>query len=394
MAVKMKIGILNVQDTDWNYGAVLVAAALQYEIEKLGYDAQHIDLRIHKNNLAFLEKLRMFFSKANAKKYIKIILKMYSYPGNRNTPFPLESTRIFEHFRKKWLKRSEKFHSMKSLRAKCWDYNSIVVGSDQVWRYSIIGEKWLEAFFLDFVPKNIKKISYAASFGFDYWEKEKNDECSLKVKKMLQEFSVISVREESGIKICKDVFGVCAKLVLDPVLLAGREFFEKIIASSKIENINAGNIVHYSFSDLAKPLSSIEEILSLKSQSIYFKIKKYKKIYTKVPNFLNGIKNCGFMVTDSFHGTCLAILFERPFVCFCSSDTPNTRLENLFKICRLESCLLNVNNLNENKLKEVVSFAKQIDWMDVNERLKKERDISREFLKNSLEEGINENTAC
>jgi len=118
-----------------------------------------------------------------------------------------------------------------------------------------------------FLPENTKRISYAASFGFDYWEKEKDAEDTLKVKKLLQNFSAVSVREKAGIKICKNNFDISAEFVLDPVLLAGKEFFDKIIKNENLNNEKQDIIAYYFLSsksgeDIVSFLEKLSEIVT------------------------------------------------------------------------------------------------------------------------------------
>ena len=93
----------------------------------------------------------------------------------------------------------------------------VVVGSDQTWRPGLSPD--LYHLFGDFIPKDspIKRIAYAASFGVDKLEYSPNqlDVC----KPLLQRFKAVSVRETSGIELCKKYFGVDAEWVLDPTML-------------------------------------------------------------------------------------------------------------------------------------------------------------------------------
>jgi hypothetical protein len=50
--------------------------------------------------------------------------------------------------------------------------DGFIVGSDQVWRY-IDNSEALYRYFFDFVDEYKIKISYAASFGVDYWPTNK-----------------------------------------------------------------------------------------------------------------------------------------------------------------------------------------------------------------------------
>src|SRR5690606_38187267 len=106
-------------------------------------------------------------------------------------------------------------------------FDAIIVGSDQVWRYKYVGKNF-RYYFLDFITKPTKKISYAASFGIDNWEGP-NDTVPL-ISRLLADFQAISVREDSGVVICKETFGVDdTRHVLDPTFLPEIEFYDNII---------------------------------------------------------------------------------------------------------------------------------------------------------------------
>ena len=61
----------------------------------------------------------------------------------------------------------EHINAREVARIGAWAY---VVGSDQVWRYSMSRDK--RPFFCYFLPKEVRSrcISYAASFGVSHWD--------------------------------------------------------------------------------------------------------------------------------------------------------------------------------------------------------------------------------
>lgn len=109
--------------------------------------------------------------------------------------------------------------------------DAIIVGSDQVWRpdYSSCQPNY----FLDFLPKDskIRRISNAASFGGDNWDW--STELTARCAKLLQLFDAVSVREASGVRLCKEHFNVGAVNVLDPTMLLDPEDYIAIIGKPK-----------------------------------------------------------------------------------------------------------------------------------------------------------------
>lgn len=135
------------------------------------------------------------------------------YGGFRGVFFTIKQI-LFNRFRKEY------FAPM-TLKMNEIDANKIpeadvyIVGSDQVWNQNITGQ-YLLHYFLDFAPVFAKKISFASSFGSDEFIASPDLKC--KSIDLLRNFNSISVREESGVTICKS-FGIDAVEVLDPTLL-------------------------------------------------------------------------------------------------------------------------------------------------------------------------------
>ena len=48
------------------------------------------------------------------------------------------------------------------------------------------------------------------------------------------------------------------------------------------------------------------------------------------------IKNCEFVMTDSFHGVCFAIIFNKPFAVYINKDRGASRFYSLLKLLHLE----------------------------------------------------------
>jgi len=186
------VGIINYHYSNHNYGAVLQAAALHYYVNNvLGYKSEHIN----------------FMSKGGAKVkwqtklkgHIKVMLMNLGLKEKIITHSSFVNPEIFQEFRDKWLPTSAKtFHTFDELSQADLSYSHVVVGSDQVWRLSFTRNASL-VYFLAFLNAGAKKISYAASFGHDFWELNKED--TVKITVEIKSFDAISVREKSGVDI-------------------------------------------------------------------------------------------------------------------------------------------------------------------------------------------------
>ncbi len=181
-----QVGIMNFHFAN-NLGAVLVPYSLQKAIERLGYRAEIIN----------------FFG---------------------DTP-PLNKK--FEAFRQKYLTpMSRKLETKEDLQKISPWWKRIVVGSDQIWRMFDTG-----IYMLNWAYGKKTLVSYAASFGHDrYVGRIDREEASI----LLSRFDAVSVREKSGVDICREL-GTDAIQVLDPTLLLESEDYEKIIGGEAIQ---------------------------------------------------------------------------------------------------------------------------------------------------------------
>ncbi|EKT0593524.1 polysaccharide pyruvyl transferase family protein [Morganella morganii subsp. morganii] len=365
-----KIGIINFQYSDHNYGAVLQAAALEHIIKSLGFDVEHINyVPYDKNKISY--KIKSGFIGY----LIKLLIrknKTLKYVRNNN---------VFELFRTKWITRTNKIYlNNTDLDKISSQYSAIIVGSDQVWRpkmYSRPDEFY--AYFLGFASDATLKISYAASFGVDHWEiNDKN--YTDKVKRSISRFSSISTRENSGVDICKDIFSVDAQHVLDPTLLVDKEFFDKIIQASP--TISDNNIVYYKL-DITEKFNTImlniEDILKYKTENIYYKQNLIFNHYIPVPIWINKIKNSELVITDSFHCVCFCIIFNKDFFCIRNKNRGESRLFSLLSLLGLEDRFV-----FEHELIDSVKNSNKIDYTKVINKLDEHKIKSKNFIIRSL----------
>ncbi|WP_243022512.1 polysaccharide pyruvyl transferase family protein [Clostridium sp. AF21-20LB] len=138
----------------------------------------------------------------------------------------------------------------------------------------------------------------------------------------MQKFDCFSVREKTGIKLAKEEFGVSAEWVLDPVFLCDKKSWEDLLEKGK-ERLNKNpSIFGYILDpndEKEKLMHLAEKILNLKSYaaSDVWNEEDTLKWMWNIPTLSNlgneellaHIKNCEFVMTDSFHGVCFAIIF-------------------------------------------------------------------------------------
>ena len=244
-----------------------------------------------------------------------------------------------------------------------------------------------KSFFLDFGQSSVKRIAYAPSFAIKAYPIElKND-----LKNNLRRFNAISVREKTGIIICKDV-GADAKLVLDPTLLLTKLVYDRIAITTKYRR--------YAF---------VYHVNIEKSQEIFWKeCKKFNEksgllsiatyanpiegitmemlfganyLYPTIGEWIGLIKHAEYVLTSSFHGMVFSILYHKPFaVCLRKESTfaGNDRVTDLLDSLGLKDRIItNGDQLN-------IILCKYINWEKIEEKLQKYRENSIDFLKYSV----------
>ncbi|WP_318461173.1 polysaccharide pyruvyl transferase family protein [Photobacterium leiognathi] len=367
-----KIGILNYQYSNHNYGAVLQAAALsEYINTNIGVTAEHINYIPNFKVVGILNK---------SKKLVKKVLLTFGlFKTEKIDHEAILNKETFENFRTQWLPRTNAVYtSLDELQEKNFSYTHVIVGSDQVWRPSYAGTESL-VYFLSFLNNDVKKISYAASFGTDKWDLEQA--ATDLISEQVNKFSAVSVRESSGVELCQDVFGINAQHVLDPTLLVGREFFDRICHST--EHKKSSGIVYYKLDksdDFLELLSSFEQQLGFNSKDIYFDKFNGDAAYHNVDDWLSYIKNSEFVITDSYHCVCFAILFEKPFLCYPNPTRGLARIHSLLKLLGLEKHFYD----GESKCQDIISELMSVDYKKIELRLTELRIESANFLKLAL----------
>lgn len=310
----MKVGILTFHWAN-NYGAVLQAYALLSKLKELGHDAYIIDRRmIYKGILRKLYhkfSYEHFFSWRKFWKYTDTFLK--------------PKTRAYMS------------HDDLVTNFKNENFDAVIVGSDQVWRWKLIGLNY----FLDFITDHkTKRYSYAASFGLDEWHGTEDDRKTISA--LLKQFNRISVREETGVRICKETFKVDAELVLDPTLLHTAEFYEQTLLKN-YKRQPSGKVVSYILGKNKKPqvveIANWAKSINLKHNELFWTTIEHPSLIGKSTfhlthvtpiEWLNEIRNAEYVITNSFHATVFSILFQKQFVVLAHEGGGNNRIETLF----------------------------------------------------------------
>lgn len=363
------IGIITLND-NFNYGNRLQNYALEYMLKCFGCNTNTIwyrkeNSKLNKKYTTFDNLRRYIFNRHNYRNYINKHILFNDIIREYN----------FKKFSDKYINSVFDYEIKPDLNDK---YDYFVVGSDQIWNPTFSN---LKNEFLQFADRN-KRVAYAASFGVS---EIKPDKVEI-VRKGLNGIDYISVREQAGAKIVKDLTGKDVPVLVDPTLLLTAEEWEKVM-ERPVWYRDEKYILVYFLSKLPDKIKSDIKNLAekYKLKIIDLMVRENIDYYCSPPSeFLYLIKNCSLMYTDSFHGTVFSILNKRPFVT-CSREggvNMDSRIDTLLSMFGLENRKISKENNYE------IANLLEIEYPNVEAILDRERQRSREFLCKAL--NINE----
>ena len=376
----MKIGIITLPLHN-NYGGILQAYALQTVLKRMGHDAVVID-KSREIKLPILSFSRYFlYFKLLAHKVLVDRNTTIFWDRKHNREYKAMSTYTLP-FIQQYIKRFTAARDYSNIEQG--DFDAFVVGSDQVWRPKYFGQNIISNAFLSFAKDwDIKRISYAASFGTEEWEytEAQTSEC----KEWIKKFDAVSVRESSAVKLCKEHLDVDALHVLDPTMLLSATDYIQLFKDANSPQ-SPGSLMCYILDeteDKQKVVSNVEETLNLTAFSVNSKYEVCtapleERIQPPVETWLRGFYDAKFVVTDSFHACVFSILFEKPFIVYGNKDRGMARFHSLLSIFGLENRLVT----SSAEAQKVISVP--IDWSLVNAKKKELQEKSFNFLRNNL----------
>lgn len=363
----MKVGILTLP-LHKNYGGILQAYSLQNYLEKNGYEVILLDRQWNKS---FLDHFKTVLK--------KVLLRKKMNSQN-------EIGKHISYFVNKYISKTQILDSEEKLKKTVskLQLDAIIVGSDQVWRLEYTSAFFMNYFFDFLIASNMKKVSYAASFGEDSWGH--NLEITNNVKNLLSKFNAISVREDTSIELCHKNFNVSVEHHIDPTMLLEKEDYINLATLEK-EPESKGDILIYMLDinlDRQKTIDAVCKhlkgtLFSVNVKSIDPNDKLENRIYPTVTSWLKGFQDAKFVITDSFHGSVFAILFNKPFIAYGNAGRGLSRFNSLFRMFGLEDrFILKNSDLDINLLNE------EIDWERVNNKLSVLRLKSKEFFQKNI----------
>lgn len=377
-----------------NYGSMLQALATQEILDLMGIPNETICIdglqkEIHDAKMRYFRS-RMFSGDVVKDKlgYLKLFAaqKVNKELGKK---IALRK-KSFEAYSKRKFHVSRFYGSKEELRRHTTDYAAFLVGSDQLWLPSNIAADY---YTLNFVPDEVRKIAYATSFGVSTLPK-KQAEVS---RQFIPRIDYLSVREQSGQKLIKELIGIDAKLVCDPTLLLTMNQWGNLVEDKRI--IKEKYIFCYFLGDNQFSRECADflrkktgyKIVALQHLDMY--IRSDAAFADEAPyqvdpdGFVNLIRHAEFICTDSFHGTVFSLIHHKNFFTFrrfwkVSTMSTNSRIDSLLNVLGCEYRLVESTADFKNALHT------PLDVNSVEARLNDFRKDSLTFLEDSLQ-GLN-----
>lgn len=358
----MKIGIITFFNY-CNFGAALQAYGLSEALRSLGHEPVYLDYTCPFIGRPFgLDSLK----KRGAVGYV------YTAAGN---VFYLPRHGLFRSFRERIP------HTPPLTPANIGDwgdcFDRYIAGSDQIWSAKLTD--FDRTYFLDFVKDSSKKLSYSASFGGAGIQPGLQEE----YRRLLGDFQAISVREDYGAKLVRELTGREAAVTLDPTLLLKQEDWAALAAPRRK---TWPTLLVYQLGFSGAVVQAARQIAAEKRVRVDyipfplggFVAGKYQ-LHLGPREWLAQFRDADYIVTDSYHGIIFAILFEKKFLVVADGQHKNQRVLSLLdRLGLLDRVISRGDRLPDIEAK--------IDYPRVRALLEEDRQRSIQWLREQLQE--------
>ncbi|MGG7147406.1 polysaccharide pyruvyl transferase family protein [Clostridium butyricum] len=372
-----KVGIITLNGY-FNYGNRLQNYALQHAIELLGFKCETVlnNTVLVKNyddivDKTIVDKIKNFLKK-DLSIQLMIIANMKKIQKIND-----DRTQMFKQFSLKYINETTfsitKDNIPQDIESK---YKYFISGSDQVWNPN--DPMVSEVNFMTFAPK-YKRLTYAPSFGVssipDIYIKD--------YAKWLEGLDNISVREEEGANIIKQLTGKDTQVVIDPTMLHSKEKWLSI-SKSHINKPKRKYLLTYFLGRMPKEIKKALKNIAKKNHLKIVNLAdiRYKKYYVTGPSeFIDYINDATLFMTDSFHGCVFSLLLETPFiVCdregHTKEENMGSRIETFVRKFKLESRKFNnikeedIFECNYSESKKILDEEREKAWNYIEKILK------------------------
>lgn len=329
----MKVGILTLK-LHSNFGFLMQSYALQKVVRNMGHEPYHFYIKEEPETL--LNKVIVFFKKIIKNTFMGGHYKLLPYhPTKEDMEIKDKHTWDFIYKNIQLTPYIPKLTTKTAFNLPLYD--AYIVGSDQVWRREFTDD--ILCYFFNFLPEKTKRMSYAASFGTSSLSYSKK--AILTCAKLIKKFDIVTVREDDGVRICKDYFNCDSTKVLDPTMLLSADDYLSLIKDPEIPFCRD----HYIFTYILRPDKEKEEFVKKFAEDKKMKVinlmpQKLERvgkkrisecIYPSISSWLKGFSQASYILTDSFHASVFSIIFNKQFYVINDSIGGVTRIPSLLK---------------------------------------------------------------
>lgn len=368
---------------------MLQAYALSKFLREIGYSPFIVNYHMESASVkTYLKKPLVFLAKISEKNAFSFGFIRSKLSMRKGKTRESEFAHIFENFRDEHLCITRQVYNYKSLKANAPEAYAFIVGSDQVWAADFVFSS--PAFLLGFTGDDVKKISYAASFGKADLERYLQPV----FKAHITDFDAVAVREKSGVDLVRKLANLNATHVVDPTLLLTD--YSEIIDYSLVpegEYMFSYRLGHAK--DLTHWMNETLDAVAASKNLQHYVVSTNSpdgsitsgEARRPTPGQLLGlIEKANLFATNSFHGTVFALLLRTSFLTFARDSAPdkqNLRLTELLSAFRLEDRYC-APGLGQSEVLEKAAAACQFET--ALDTLAGWQDASAAFLEQALQE--------
>lgn len=323
----MKIKTITCHDV-YNLGASLQAYALQHYLESKGHDVQIIDYK--PEYLSRHYKLWIVANPVFDKPIVKQFYLLAKLPGRL---WALRCKKVFDAFTEKYLKLTKRYNSYEELKADAPHADCYIAGSDQIWN-TLFPNGRDAAFYMDFGAKEVKRISYAASFATPTVAPEFREFMSNK----LTGIDAVSIREKISLPLLAELGREDGVAVCDPVFLLSRDEWSATLALEKSSINTKDKYLLVYLTDKGPQIEQIARDIKLRTGWKIYSVGGIKaqcadKSFTTAGplDFVQLIRDAQFVISNSFHATAFSLIMGTKFCVVNRADAINERMKSILE---------------------------------------------------------------
>lgn len=300
---------------------------------------------------------------------------------------------VGRNFARKYMKLCSDFMEMGDCQSVNQCFETLVVGSDISWDWIL--NKWSrppQYMMLGFADENKRMISYAPSFGSKKGEKDIDKDARALYSHYLKRFDAVSVREDYGVEMCRDLFGIHAKQVMDPVFICNREIWNELSAASQIK-FDEEYLLAYILTPMPYKRKAILEaaknlnkklVVILDLEVNYEGNKKAMAMDENIvkPGFIDWLayfQHANYVITDSVHGVWFSIIYRKKFVAI--KNRSRERFDSLERLINYPELFFE----DSMPLIGKTNIFADIEYDSIYKRLETKRTESAEWLNSALD---------